>query len=38
MGKKIVPNSGERESGEINRFSKPRRPKRRRRVYLNFPL
>ena len=34
-GKEIGLESDERESGERNSFSKPSRPRRRRRVYLN---
>ena len=37
-GKEIVLESDERESGERNSFSKPSRPRRSRRVYLNSLL
>ena len=37
-GKEIILDSGKRESGERNSFSKPCRPKRRRRVYRNTLL
>ena len=37
-GKKLVLGSGERKSGEKDTYSKPCRPRRGRRVYLNSLL